>query len=61
MNNYCVYCGKEMNKNEEYCVYCGVKNNNSIDNTINVNGLSIAGFVIGIVTTIVAIMVLIFL
>ncbi len=64
MKKYCINCGNEIKENDIYCLKCGIEIGNLINNKIkpksNGNGLSIAGLTIGVITTIFALITLLF-
>lgn len=56
MAKFCIYCGKEVEENDNVCGNCGNAIKNNVQNTIIVknenktDGLAIAGFVLSIVS-----------
>lgn len=56
MTKFCVYCGKEVEENDNVCGNCGKAINNDIQNTMNViyknktDGFAITGFVLSIIS-----------
>lgn len=59
MNNFCVNCGKQLEPGENFCSHCGMQinqaNNNQnqyipVQSNIKPDGLSTAGFIIGIIS-----------
>lgn len=56
MAKFCIFCGKEVEENDNVCGNCGKPINNNVQSTVIVkensksDGLAIAGFVLSIVS-----------
>ena len=56
MAKFCVYCGKEVEENDNVCGNCGKAINNNVQTVVTVkeksktDGLAVAGFILSIVS-----------
>lgn len=52
MNNFCKYCGKELNESQDVCLNCGKKVDENTNPTTTDNKNAVRGFVLGIISII---------